>query len=331
MSGPIVVVIERRHGAPVRASLEALAVARRIAGPSGTGSVIAVLLGSELGSSATSVAELGPDKVLTISDSRFDPFHAATWSAVLVPLADEQGAKYILVAGTSHGRELVGRLAARWKAAAVTGVADVTATSEVGLTVVRPVFSGRALQEIKIDAPHAVVGLRPNAFTPPESSGSRAPIQSYALPDLGRLPTLGTMAGFEAAPSGSGPDLSEATVVVAGGRGLKGPENFRLLEDLAASLGAAIGASRAVTDSGWKPASFQVGQTGRSVSPQLYIAVGISGAIQHVVGMISSRTIVAINADPNAPIFKVADYGVVGDLFQIVPALTAEIRRVRGN
>jgi electron transfer flavoprotein alpha subunit len=331
VSGPVLVVIQLRHGAPVRSSLEALGVGRRLSGPPGNGPVTALLLGSSLESAAEQVAERGADKVLTVTDDRFDAFHAAPWAAAIAVIANELGAASVLVAGTSHGRQLVGRLAARWNAAAVTGVSDISTTADGTLTAVRPVFSGRAVQEVRIEGTRAVLGLRPNAFPPPEPSGAKAPIEAHAPPDLGKIPTLGSVGSFEAAQSGAGPDLSEATVVVSGGRGLKGPENFRLLEELAASLGAAIGASRAVTDSGWKPVSFQVGQTGRTVSPQLYIAVGISGAIQHLVGMISSRTIVAINSDPNAPIFKAADYGVVGDLFQIVPALTAEIRRVRGG
>ena len=331
MNGPVLVPIQLRGDAPVRASLEALAVGRRLADGSGKNPVTAVLLGSNLAPAAMAVARRGADKVLTVSDPLFDTFSAARWAATLAEIAQEVGAVTVVVAGTSHGRQLAGRLAARWQAAAVTGVADISISPAGSLVATRPVFSGRALEEVRVDAPRTVLGIRPNAFPSPEPSGAVAPIEAHAVPQLGPMPVLGTVGGFEAAPTGSGPDLSEATVVVSGGRGLRGPENFRLLEDLAASLGAAIGASRAVTDSGWKPASFQVGQTGRTVSPQLYFAVGISGAIQHIVGMISSRTIVAINSDPNAPIFKVADYGIVGDLFQIIPALTAEIRRVRGS
>jgi electron transfer flavoprotein alpha subunit len=325
----VLVVVERQGPAPVRSALEAIGVARRLAG--GDGRVSAVLLGSVLDAAAATVATLGVDTVVTIPDARFDAFHASSWAAAVASLAQELSVRLVLVPGTSDGRQLAGRLAARWDAAAVTGVSEIVRGPADGLRVLRPVFSGRAAQEVQVDAERAVLSLRPNAFPVPEASPNGAPIVPHPTPDLGPLPTLGSVGALETASTGSGPDLGEATVIVSGGRGLKGPENFHLLEELAASLGGAVGASRAVTDSGWRPTSLQIGQTGRSVSPQLYIAVGISGAIQHLVGMISSRTIVAINSDPNAPIFKVADYGVVGDLFQIVPALTAEIRRVRGR
>ena len=324
-------MVERRGGAPTRSSLEALGVGRRLAGPKGSGRLTALVLGSDGPAASTELAARGTDTVLLFPEARFDAFSSAQWAAAIVPVVRELGAKIVVVAGTSHGRQLVGRLAARWEAAAVNGVSDLSVAPDGALTGVRPVFSGRALQEVRLDGPRVVLGLRPNAFPVPEPSAGGATVETHSTVELGALPAAGTMTAFEPAQSSSGPDLSEATVIVSGGRGLKGPENFQILDELALSLGAAVGASRAVTDSGWKPASFQIGQTGRTVSPQLYIAVGISGAIQHLVGMISSRTIVAINSDPNAPIFKVADYGIVGDLFQIVPALTAEIRRSRGG
>ena len=331
MSLNVLVVIERRGDAPVRSSLEATGAGRRLAGPPGQGQVTALLLGSGLEPAAHAVAALGVDRVLTVTDPRFDAFHAALWGAATAAIAQELSASVVLIGGTSNGRQLAGRVATRWGAAAVTGIADLSHGPEGTISVTRPVFSGRAVQEVRVDASRVVLGLRPNSFPVPAPSGSVAAVTAHSVPELGPVPSLGSVTGVESAQAGAGPDLSEATVVVSGGRGLKGPENFRLLEELALSLGGAVGASRAVTDSGWKPTSFQIGQTGRTVSPQLYIAVGISGAIQHLVGMISSRTIVAINSDPSAPIFKVADYGIAGDLFQIVPALTAEVRRVRGG
>lgn len=331
MSANVLVVIERRGSAPARAALEATGAARRFSGPPGSGHVTAILLGSGLDASARTVAGLDVDSVFTLTDPRFDLLETARWAAAVALIAKEVSASVIVLGGTSNGRQLAGRVAVRWDGAAATGITDVSVGTGGSISVTRPVFSGRALQVLQVEAPRVVLALRPNAFPLPEASSRSAPIVEHASLDLGPLPAGGTVAGVEVPQSGTGPDLSDATVIVAGGRGLKGPENFHLLEELAQALGAAVGASRAVTDSGWKPASFQIGQTGRSVSPQLYIAVGISGAIQHLVGMISSRTIVAINSDPGAPIFKVADYGIAGDLFQIVPALTAEIRRVRAS
>ncbi|HLY77437.1 MAG TPA: hypothetical protein VKT21_06090, partial [Thermoplasmata archaeon] len=181
MKGPVLVVIERGGALPVRPSLEALGVGRRIAGPPGTGTVTAVLLGSDLGPAAAQVADRGADKVLTVSDGRFDTFHATLWAAAITAVARELGATSVLVAGTSRGRQLVGRLAARWGAAAVTEVTDLAPETEGRLTVVRPVFSGRAFQEVRVDAPRAVLGLRPNAFPPPDAAGSPAPVEAQVL------------------------------------------------------------------------------------------------------------------------------------------------------
>lgn len=332
MTGLVLVAVELRDAAVTRGSLEALGVGRDLAGAPGSGpGLVAVVLGTHPEAAAADVARHGPDRVITIADASFEPFHAATWAAVLSALAAELRGEIVLVPGTSRGRQLAGRLAARWGATAVSGASSVAVDGDGSLRIRRPVFSGRAVQELKREASPIVVGLRPNAFPPAPPTGRTAPVDSHPLPAPSERPALGTVGSFDSAATGSGPDLSEATVVVSGGRGLKGPENFQLLDELASALGGAVGASRAVTDAGWKPSAFQIGQTGRSVSPQLYIAVGISGAIQHLVGMVSSRTIVAINADPNAPIFKVADYGIVGDLFQILPALTAEVRRARSG
>ncbi len=328
MSGGALVLGEVRGGRLARASAEAVTVARRLVGPAGSGTVTGLVLAGAPAAAASELARTGVDRVLAVSDPTFDAFHASRTAAVAAAVATERSAAHVVVGGTAAGRELVGRLAARWDAAAVTGVVDLVPDGDRGFRAVRTVFSGRAFEEVRLEGPRAVWGTHPLAFAAPPP-GPEAPVEARAISG-GPSPVPGTAVGFEAASNASGPDLAEATVVVSGGRGLRAPENFHLVEELAGALGGAVGASRAVTDAGWRPTSYQVGQTGRTVTPQLYVAVGISGAIQHLVGMVGSRTIVAINSDPNAPIFKVADYGVVGDLFQIVPALTAEVRKVRG-
>ncbi|MCI4348566.1 MAG: FAD-binding protein, partial [Thermoplasmata archaeon] len=233
MNANVLVVIERREATPVRAALEATGVARRISGPPGAGQVTALVLGTGLETSAGTIATLGVDRVLTVTDPRFDSFQTALWAAAIAAIARELSPSVILLGGTCTGRQLVGRIAARWGAAAATGVTDVTIGPGGELSVVRPVFSGRALQEVRLEAPRAVLGLRPNAFPIPAVSAPPAPISEHAPLELGPLPPGAVVTGLESAQSTSGPDLSEATVIVAGGRGVKSPENFRLLDELA--------------------------------------------------------------------------------------------------
>jgi electron transfer flavoprotein alpha subunit len=327
VSRPVLVVGEVVSGHLAEPTIEAIGVALRLAGS--PGAVVGFVAGAGAATAATDFSRFGVARVLVSAEERVDAAPVAARAHLVSAAADQAGASVVLVGGTTFGRDLVARLSVVWEAAVATGATEVTADGDT-LRVRRPVFGGRATETRQLAGAHVALALRPHAFAaPPETPTAPAaePLRPTEIPAALLAPRR---VAVEAGAGGSGPSLTDSAIVVSGGRGVRTAENFRLVEELATSLGAAVGASRAVTDAGWRPGSYQVGQTGKSVSPQLYIAVGISGAIQHLVGMVSSRVIVAINSDASAPIFRVADYGLVGDLFQIVPALTAEIRRVRG-
>ena len=329
MIPPILVVAERdADGGLAAATREATGVARTMAGPGG--SFVGVVVGPDVATAAEEFARLGASAVYVAEDARFATPTSGILAVAATEAARKSEAKWVVLGGTSQGRDLAGRLAMRWSAAAVTGVTELSTASDGGLRAKRPVFGGRATETRALDGARAVIALRPHAFAAATDDPKPLVRHDLSLEGISGGEVAARRTGLARPEAAAGPSLAEATIVVAGGRGLRSPENFALVEQLAASLGAAVGASRAVTDAGWRPPSFQVGQTGRTVSPQLYVAIGISGAIQHLVGMVSSRTIVAINSDASAPIFKVADYGIVGDALAIVPALTREVRRVRG-
>jgi electron transfer flavoprotein alpha subunit len=324
VSPTILVVGEVQDGHLAGATHEAIGVAQSLSGST----VVGFVAGASAPAVAAEFGRFGIARAIGAADPRLDAALPAALAHAAGAAAAACAASVVIVGGTTFGRDLAGRLAASWNATAATGVTEV-AMVEGGLRVKRPVFGGRATETRRLEGDRLILVPRPHAFPRPAEQNVTCAVEPLAPLDLGPL-AAPRRVSVQAAATGSGPSLTDAAIVVSGGRGIKAPENYRLIEELAASLGAATGASRAVTDAGWRPTSFQVGQTGKTVSPQLYIAVGISGAIQHIVGMVSSRVIVAINSDASAPIFKVADYGIVGDLFQIVPALTAEVRRVRG-
>lgn len=329
MSGAILVLAEARGEQLVDASREALGVARTIAGPGGT--VVAALPRGASEAPTEELRRAGADRVVATAapaPSLATPAALAAWTDAA---ATSVGATVVLLLATVQGREVAGRLAVRRNAAAATGVTQVALEPDGSLRVARPVFGGRATEELLLAAGPTVLALRPHAFPAAPARPEPAPLEALPVAEEAAGSRAGRIEVFETLAGARGPELTDASIVVSGGRGLRSAENFPIVEELAASLDAAVGASRAVTDAGWRPSSLQVGQTGKSVSPQLYVAVGISGAIQHLVGMVSSRVIVAINSDAQAPIFRVADYGIAGDLFEIVPALTKEIRRARGR
>jgi electron transfer flavoprotein alpha subunit len=310
----IVVFVEHADGAPRRGSLEALGAASALGGE-----VVAVLCGPGADTAAPKVGAHGAARAIVLDGSAWSPDAAAQGIAAVVK---EQQAGAFLASATSTGRDVAPRVAAALDS---TLLSDCTALAPDG-TVTRPWLAGKLDATLKTSAPVLCATLRRNVFPVKETGGTAEVVKGPALAD-GKA-VLGKV---EARESGK-LDVSEAPVVVSGGRGLKEPQHFALLEDLAAAFGnAAVGASRAVVDAGWRPHAEQVGQTGKTVSPQLYVAVGISGAIQHLAGMKTSKVIVAINKDPEAPIFKVADYGIVGDAFEIVPALAAAVRKVKAQ
>jgi electron transfer flavoprotein alpha subunit len=319
----VLAVTEQRDGALRKVSHEVLAAARALADPSG-GAVDAIVFAAGPVSGMDQLGGFGADRVLHAAHADFALYSPDGASATIASIGAEYGA--IVFAATAMGRDLGPRVAARLGVACAT---DVTALGVEGsvVTVTRPICAGRVLQHGKLTGKTAVVSVRPNTFHP-VASGKAGSVAALTVPAFAvRVASKGIRK-----PDAAVLDVTEASIVVSGGRGLREPANFKLLEDLAAAFGnAAVGASRAVVDAGWRDHGEQVGQTGKTVSPQLYIAVGISGAIQHLAGMRTARTIVAINRDKDAPIFKVADYGIVGDLFEVLPRLTEEVRKIRSS
>lgn len=317
----VLVVLEQRDGVLKRVAFEALAAGRAIADQL-SGEVHAVAIGPD-GMALDAVGPHGADKIFVAASEAVRLYQPGPWAAT-VAAQGADGYAAVLLAATALGKDLGPRLAARLDcplAADVTAV-DVNAGA---ITVSRPVYAGKAIYRLRIRAPLCVIALRPNNFMPTES-GRAGTVEALAVVDAPGARVTGVKE-----PERATLDVAEAGIVVAGGRGLKDSEQFKLLEELAEAFGgqATVGASRAVVDAGWRPHAEQVGQTGKTVSPNLYVAVGISGAIQHLAGMRTSKVIVAINKDKDAPIFKVADYGIVGDLFEVVPRLTDEVRKIR--
>jgi electron transfer flavoprotein alpha subunit len=319
----ILAVMEQRQGALRKVSLEVLAAARTLADGLGA-TVDAVVLGSGAVDGVQGLGAAGADRVLTASHADFGLYNPDGYAATIASVGAKYGA--IVFAASATGRDLAPRVAAKLGTGCAT---DVTELSVEGgkIAATRPVYAGKALQKVTLGGSPAVLSIRPNTFAP-VSAGRAGAAETLAVPSFTARVTVREVK----APAQATLDVGEAQIVVSGGRGLKDPANFKLIEELAAAFGnAAVGASRAVVDAGWREHSAQVGQTGKTVAPSLYIAVGISGAIQHLAGMRTSKVIVAINKDKDAPIFKVADYGIVGDLFEVVPRLTAAILKLRSE
>lgn len=319
----ILTYIEARDGRVKRPSLEALSEGRRTAEKLG-GKAHALLIGDGVKGLASQVAPFGAETVYVVEDPRLKFYAPEGYAAAFQEAMKACGAGAAFFAATAQGRDLSATVAAALGTSTATECTGV-AVEGGRIQVRRPVYAGKVTITVRFRKSPVVVSLRPNVFKAEEKRGAGA-VQELkpSLPDaVLKTRTLGVVATSQGKV-----ELTEASIIVSAGRGIKGPENFKLRDELAAILGAAVGASRAVVDNGWRPHAEQVGQTGKTVSPNLYVAIGISGAIQHLAGMRTSKVIVAINKDPDAPIFKVADYGIVGDLFEVVPALNEEFKRV---
>ncbi|HEX7878428.1 MAG TPA: electron transfer flavoprotein subunit alpha/FixB family protein [Candidatus Eisenbacteria bacterium] len=322
----ILVVAEQRGGSLRKAAQEALSHARRLADAS-AGRVTAVIAGSGIAGLSTEAARFGADHVLLADHADLANYSTEGYALAAQRAFEKTSPTLVLMGASSMGKDLAPRLAARLRLAYLADVVEMSGTG-ADVTAVRPMYAGKIRATV---APAGgvvpLVTIRPNVFRPAPADGRTATTEAIDMSGLAiRARVVETKS-----EAGGQIELTEADVVVSGGRGIKGPENFPLIRELADAFGGALGASRAVVDAGWIDHAHQVGQTGKTVSPGLYVACGISGAIQHLAGMSSSRIIVAINKDAEAPIFKVADIGVVGDVFDIVPKLTAEVKRIRSH
>jgi electron transfer flavoprotein alpha subunit len=318
----VLIFVDHIDGHIKKASHEALSYGARIAEQTGT-TAEAVILGT-VNEDLAALGEHGVKKVYQVQNDQLKQFDSQVYTKVIAQVAGQSGAKVIIFSNNSSGKALAPRVAVRLKAGLAAGVNALPDTSN-GFTVRKNVFSGKAFAQVAINTDVKVISLNVNAYTITTTEGKAEIIPFEATLESPKLKTIDTT------KTSGKVSLTEADVVVSAGRGLKGPENWGMVEELADTLGAALACSRPVADAHWRPHNEHVGQTGIAIAPNLYVAVGISGAIQHLAGVNRSKVIVVINKDPEAPFFKAADYGVVGDAFEIVPKLTSAIKKLKGQ
>lgn len=334
MPNKILAFLESKEGKFKNSAIEVISEASKIAAESGS-ELVALTIGNGLESAINEIAVYGAKKIklvdadqlnkkFTGGDIRYSP---SAFAKVISEVAKSTDSNIIVLSATSLGKDLAGRIAVKTDSAVFNDCTEIS-LSDGKLKACRPVYAGKSYIEIKSTSEKIVVTLRPNVFKPVKHENNTIDTENTDIESLNLTEADFTSVVTDLIVSSEKLDVAEADRIVSGGRGLRGPENFTLIENLADSIGGATGASRAVVDAGWRPHSEQVGQTGKTVSPSLYIACGISGAIQHLAGMSSSKCIVAINKDKDAPIFQIANYGIVGDVFEIVPALTDEFKKV---
>ncbi len=326
MAKGIWIVVEQRNSQIRKVSLELISQGRKIADQSGD-PLVAVILGQDIDALAKDLASYGADKVIIANDAKLAEYTTGSYTSVLNQLIRQEEPQAVLIGNTAIGKDLAPRLAQRLGVGLASDCTGMDYDPSALLTFKRPIYAGKAFAHLSSNVRPILATIRPNTFpvAMPDSRRQAETVQAATQIDPADLKAIVKEVAIAASKR---PELTEANIIVSGGRGMKGPENYIIIEELADSIGAAVGASRAAVDSGWKEHKFQVGQTGKTVAPTLYIACGISGAIQHLAGMGSSKFIVAVNKDPEANIFNVADYGIVGDLFEIVPLLTQEFKKL---
>jgi electron transfer flavoprotein alpha subunit len=315
----ILVLVDHVDGAVRKTTNELLTIARRLGEPS------AVFVGSPSDDAVAALKGYGAEKIYVVDDAEIKGYLVAPKAEVLQQLVEKTGAGAVLISSNAEGKEIAARLAVKIESGLITDAVDVQA-GDGGPVTTQSVFAGNYSVTARVTKGTPIITVKPNAATPEQADGAGAVEQvAVTISDAAKAAKI---VASEPRKATGRPELTEAAIVVSGGRGTGG--NFEPVEKFADSLGAAVGASRAAVDSGWYPHSFQVGQTGKTVSPQLYVAAGISGAIQHRAGMQTSKTIVAINKDEEAPLFELVDFGVVGDLHSVLPAATEEVTKRKG-
>jgi len=322
----ILAIAEQRDNKLKKTAFEVTKAARAIADQM-SAEVVALVIGENTHGVAGTLGGYGAHRIIVVDHPKLKLYSTTAYAKAIAEVAKKEQAAIVVFAATAMGKDCAPRVAVKLDAGIAADCIEIR-VSNGDVLAVRPVYAGKVSTEVKVTSPTKIFTLRPNVFSSGTSNGSIAPVEKseIALSDGDFVSSV-----KEVTQSSGKIDVAEADIIVTGGRGLKGPENFKMIEDLAAAFGGAVGASRAVVDAGWRPHDEQVGQTGKTVSPSLYVAVAVSGAIQHLAGMSSSKYIVAINKDKDAPIFQVASYGIVGDAFEVVPALTAEVKKLLGK